>query len=185
MAYVPPNKRTPKAFVNTSQKRCVAPPKKEFVNITSNESFPILGNISSTAKVETSSKYLSSMITKISIDPEAKHKMVDDGWLHINKTKGSSIINFTFGKKSKQRKHFETYIDDLQFTRRMAAYDKLHNRILEYEENDLLVNGEKYINGWEYDDYIKELEMQQKFEEMENMSSDDESSDEDDIYELN
>ena len=47
MAYVPPNKRTPKAFVNTSQKRCVAPPKTEFVNITSNESFPILGNISS------------------------------------------------------------------------------------------------------------------------------------------
>jgi hypothetical protein len=200
MAYVPPSRRKSNTFVINSfkknQKSNVTHPKKEIVNIDSNESFPTLGNVSSSAQEQASAAqaqeqtkkptfdYLSSMFKKM--PKKEKVKQIKDGWVHINKSKMNPTITFTFGEKSKKRIQFEEYLDYCQDMRRIKAYHKLLDTYEEYEALDLFLNGEKYINGWEYNDYMKELELQRKYEEMENMSSDEETSEDDyDNYEFN
>lgn len=207
MAYVPPSRRKNNTFVINSfkknQKSNVTHPKKEIVNIDSNESFPTLGNVSSTTQAPAAQEqapatqeqapaaqaqaqeqtkkptfdYLSSMFKKM--PKKEKVKQIKDGWVHINKSKINPTITFTFGEKSKKRIQFEEYLDYCQDMRRIKAYHKLLDTYEEYEALDLFLNGEKYINGWEYNDYMKELELQRKYEEMENMSSDDETSEDD------
>ena len=79
----------------------------------------------------------------------------------------------------------EDFVEYMEESRKELLVEKILDRYEEYEEIDLFLHGEKHIYGWEIDDYLKDMELERRIERMENMSSDDESTDEDDSYEFN
>ena len=185
MAYVPPSRRNKKDNViyNQADRNVFIRRKKEekkkpeeFVNNDPELNFPSLGESSSQKKEAPSMDYVSSLFK-----PEPKKetiKVVKDGWVHIRK---NDTPMFLFGEKTMERCDFEDFMEDMESMRKYRVLEKLLDRYEEYEEMDIAINGEKYINGWDYENFLKDIEMERKFEEMENESSDEETTDDEEF----
>ena len=110
-------------------------------------------------------------------------KNIPDGWVQLSRKNGRT--EFTYGDKSDLQYEMEDFVEYMEQARKEVLLEKILDRYEEYEEIDLFLHGEKHIYGWQIDDYLKDLEMERRIERMENMTSDDESTDEDDSYEFN
>jgi len=193
MSYIPPTRRTRggvcesnvNSFTNNSNNsnntiKTKAPSIQEPVNVDSVENFPSLG-IHSNNTEESTMNFASSLFI-----PQPKKEVIKDipdGWVEISKKNGRT--EFSFGDKSEYQYEMEDFVDYMEELRRVIVLEKMIDRYEEYEEIDLFIHGEKHIYGWEVDDYLKDLELERKLKAMENMTSDDESSDDDGTYEFN
>lgn len=199
-SYIPPSRRNNRIghgrrtqnnfLISRNQPPAPTPnnQQQKAIDIKSNVSFPTL----TIPKVDpptdpekTSMDYLSSTKTEIPMPKKNKVKHVADGWLQIKKNKNAPP-SFTFGEKSKKRYQFEDYLSEVCNRKNDNVIYKMINRYDKYETIDILLNGEKYINSWEYDNVMNEEALEREYEERLNMSSDDESSsDEEEYYEFN
>jgi len=199
-SYIPPNRRNNRIdHAHRAQNNFLISPRQpsttipndqpqQAINIQSNISFPSLNEPKvpgAVAPGETSMHYLSSTKTKIPMSKKKrKVKHVPDGWLNIKKEKNAAP-SFTFGEKSEKRHQFDAYLIERCNRKNDNVIYKMISAQERKEEIDILLNGEKYINSWEYDNVMNEEALDREYEEMLNMSSDDESSSEEEYYELN
>lgn len=189
MSYVPPSRRNigedSKSSINSFAIN-ISPPKTsphsspEPINVDSVESFPTLG-IVNTKTQGSDMNFASSLF--IPQPKEEVFKNIPDGWVQLSKKNGRT--EFTYGDKSDLQYEIEDLVDYMEEVRKEVLLEKILDRYEEYEEIDLFLHGEKHIYGWQVDDYLKDIEMERRIKRMENMTSDDESTDEDDKYEFN
>lgn len=189
MAYIPPSRRNngeqPKPSFNSFSVNINTPktpptPSPEPINVDSVESFPSLGNVNTNTEAS-DMNFASSLF--IPQPKEEVVKNIPDGWVQLSRKNGRT--EFTYGDKSDLQYEMEDFVEYMEEARKEVLLEKILDRYEEYEEIDLFLHGEKHIYGWQIDDYLKDLEMERRIERMENMTSDDESTDEDDSYEFN
>jgi hypothetical protein len=141
-------------------------------DIDAEELFPTLGN---TTNVEVSTLNFASSL----FNPEEKNDHIDkdipDGWVRLQKNG-----EFVYGDKSEFAEEFEEFLEDMEESRVNRVLNRMLDRYEEYEEYDLMVNGPKYMDGWEINQIIKELNTEAKLAAR-NYSSSEDTSD-DDVY---
>lgn len=141
-------------------------------DLNAEELFPTLGN---TSNVEVSTLNFASSL----FNPEEKNdhieKDIPDGWVRLQKNG-----EFVYGDKSEFAVEFEDFLEDMEESRVNRVLNRILDRYEEYEEYDLMVNGPKYMDGWEINKYIEELNAEAKMASR-NYFSSEETSD-DDVY---
>ena len=144
------------------------------------ELFPTLGETKENDECENKMNFAKSLFYT---EPKEEKtvKTVKDGWVLIQKR--GKKPRFILGDKSKEQKEFEEYLEIMEAYRLESLYNKILDRYEEYEENDLFMYGPKYIQSWEVNDYIKELQAEKKRNNA--YSSGDDSSDDDNSNEFN
>jgi hypothetical protein len=139
-------------------------------DISAEELFPTLGN---TTKVEVSNLNFASSL----FNPEEKNDQIEkdipDGWVRLQKNG-----EFVYGNKSEFAEQFEDFLEDMEESRVNRVLNRILDRYEEYEEYDLMVNGPKYMDGWEINKYIEELNAEAKLAARNYSSSEDTSDDE-------
>ena len=82
-----------------------------------------------------------------------------------------------YGDKSEFAEEFEEFLEIMEESRVNRVLNRILDRYEEYEEYDLMVNGPKYMDGWEITNYIEELKAEAKIAARNYFSSDDASDD--------
>lgn len=166
-SYVPPSKRNKENVMTTEKKSEQVPNEKKPEIDLEKEYFPSLGSSNVDVNCDDSNEnkisFASSLTTEI--PKEKVIKEVEDGWLCIRKDKEPK---FLFGELNtdKSKEDYKIINEIFRYYRDNAVYRTLEN-YERYEIEDEIKYGPTTIQSWEVDNYLEEIEMNKKFERLE------------------
>ena len=167
MSYVPPSLRkcnevsmpmcgsasTPNIFASSDIKLSTSPPPPA-PDLNAEELFPSLG---SETTVKNSHMNFASSLFNPQPKSEPDKKDIPDGWVRLQKNG-----DFIYGDKSEKYDDFQEFLEIMEELRVEGVENRILDRYEEYQEWDLMVNGPKYLNGWEVTQYIEDQKAEAK-----------------------
>ena len=167
MSYVPPSLRkydedpltpsssasNPNIFASSDIKLPTSPPAPA-PDLNAEELFPSLG---SETTVKNSHMNFASSLFNPEPKSEPDKKDIPDGWVRLQKNG-----DFIYGDKSETYDDFQVFLEIMEELRVEGVENRILDRYEEYLEWDLMVNGPKYLNGWEISQYIEDQKAEAK-----------------------
>jgi hypothetical protein len=98
-------------------------------------------------------------------------KPIPNGWVYIRKNKKPRFI---FGDPTNRLVDIKHMITRIEESKRYHTINKMLDRLEDYEEDYLMMNGPKHIQSWEVASYLKKQHQTHKHD---NTNSDDSSDD--------